>query len=225
MTTVVAVPPKRALEGEQRVVLRGVGWGGYEALVDMVDEGHVRLACDGEDVELVSPLPPHDEFGRLIGRIITTVTEELGLPCRALGTTTWRRRARERGLEADECFYLANVPNVRGKRNDIDLAVDPPPDLAVEVEITRSAMDRMGIYAALGVPEVWRFDGEALVIEHLQPDGTYAAAAASPGLPMVAPDEVVRWVRLAEETDDHSEWGRRFRAWVRAELLPRREGR
>jgi hypothetical protein len=81
----------------------------------------------------------------------------------------------------------------------------------------------MGIYAALGVPEVWRFDGETLRVEQLH-DGTYAAGAASPSLPMLPLDEVVRWLRLAEEIEDHSEWGRRFRLWVREELAVGREG-
>ena len=88
-------------------------------------------------------------------------------------------------MEADNCFYLASFPDPR--QGAIDLDVDPPPDLAVEVEISRSALDRMGIYAALGVPEVWRFDGEALRVEQLQADGTYAAATEQPELPLADP--------------------------------------
>lgn len=226
MATVVE-PAKgvRVLEPEQRFLLPGVGWAGYEALLAMVGDGHVRLTCDGKDVELMAPSIEHEEYGNLIGRIIECVTEELRIPCVGVGSTTWRKTLRERGLEADECYYLANAPRVRAKRKNLDLAVDPPPDLAVEVEISRSALDRMAIYAALRVPEVWRFDGETLTIWHLQADGTYATVPVSPGLPMLLPGEVVRWVVEADSMDDHSEWGRRLREWVRAELLPRHEGR
>jgi Uma2 family endonuclease len=224
MATAVEPPKTRALEGEQRVVLRDVDWDGYETLLRMVGDGHVRLTYDGEDVELMSPSRDHESYALLIGRIIDTVTEELRIPCQGLRTTTWRKRVKERGLEADNCYYLANLPRIRGKKGKLDLTIDPPPDLAIEVEITHSALDRMSIYAALGIPEVWRFDGEQLTMETLQPNGTYATVAVSPGLPMIAPEEVVRWARSGEAADDHSEWGRQLREWVRAELVPRRQG-
>lgn len=149
----------RVLQREQRVVLRNVGSEGYQALLAMVDESHVSLAFDGKDAELMSPSRDHESLSRLIGRLIDTVTEELEIPCHGLRSTTWRKRPKEKGLEADDCFYLNNLPEILGKRREIDLTVDRPPDLAVEVEISRSVLDRMGIYAALGVPEVWRFDG------------------------------------------------------------------
>ena len=214
----------RSLEGEQRVVIRGVGWDGYEALLKVVGEGHVRITYDGKDAELMTLSRDHEDFKKLIGRLIETLTLELDLPCIGLSSMTCRRKAKEKGLEADECYYFANIPRIRGKRGNLDFDVDPPPDLAVEVEVSRSALDKTAVYAGLGVPEVWRFDGEALTIGHLQPDGTYAAAEVSTYLPMLPPAEVVRWLRLAETADDHTDWARRFRDWVRAELLPRRGG-
>ena len=225
MTTVVAVPSKRALEGEQRVVLRGVGWGGYEALLAMIGDGRVRITYDRGDAELMSPSYHHENSKKLLGWMIETVAEELDIDYEAAGSTTWRKEAVDRGLEADECFYFTNLERIREKRNRIDLTVDPPPDLAVEVEISRSALSRMGVYAALGVPEVWRFDGETLVIERLGAGGEYQPVDLSPGLPELTPGEAARWVRLAETTASRVQWNRRFRAWVRAELLPRREGR
>ena len=83
-------------------------------------------------------------------------------------STTWRRIAKEKGLEADQSYYLINAPKVRGKR-EVDLVIDPPPDLAIEVENTASSVHQLGIYAALGIPEVWRFDGEELTILALNP--------------------------------------------------------
>ncbi|HKI20054.1 MAG TPA: Uma2 family endonuclease, partial [Isosphaeraceae bacterium] len=164
----------KALLPEQRVVLRGIGWEAYETILKMVGDQPVRLTYDQGDLELMAPSLDHEEYASLLGRMVETVTEELRIPCRAAGSTTWRKKAKERGLEADECYYIAAFSQVRGKRKSIDLSVDPPPDLAIEIEISRSALDRMGIYATLGVPEVWRFDGETLLINQLQDDGTYA---------------------------------------------------
>ena len=214
----------RQLTPEHRFLLSNIVWEGYETMLRLVGNQRIRMTYDRGDLELMSPSREHDEFGNLLGRIVETVTEELRIPCRAAGSTTWRKKARDRGLEADECYYLASFPQVRGRRGNVDLAAEPLPDLAIEVEISRSALDRMGIYAALCVPEVWRFDGKSLRIAQLQADGTYVEVGISPSLPFLFPHEIVRWVHLAGEIEDHSEWGRLFREWVRNELAPRREG-
>jgi Uma2 family endonuclease len=230
MTTLTAptrTPPAsnraKLLVPEQRVLLRGIGWDGYETILKLVGDQPIRLTYDEGDLELMAPSLDHEEYGSLFGRMVETVTEELRIPCRAAGSTTWRNKAMERGLEADECYYIAAFSQIRGKHKAIDLTVDPPPDLAIEIEISRSALDRMGIYAALRVPEVWRFDGEALLINHLQDDGTYAEVDTSPSLPFLHPGEIVHWFQQAEVIEDHSEWGRLFREWVRAELVQHHE--
>ncbi|MBV8318017.1 MAG: Uma2 family endonuclease [Planctomycetaceae bacterium] len=205
---------------DQRFLLRDVGWEGYETMLKLVGDRRIRITYDRGDLELMSPSLEHEKFRDLLGVFIRHIAFGLRIPCRGAGSTTWRRRAKDRGLEADTCFYLASFPHVRGKES-IDLNVDPPPDLAIEVEISRSALDRMGIYAALGVPEVWRFDGEALRIEQLQADGTYAAATSSRSFPLLTPEEVVRWVRLAEAIEDETEWLGQLQAWIRDELAPR----
>jgi len=167
------------------------------------------------------PSHDHERYRSLLGRLIETLTLELDLPCDAAGSTTWRKQLEDRGLEPDECYYLANAERVSGRK--VDLEVDPPPDLAIEVEISRGAFDRLRIYAALGVPEVWRFDGEALRVEQLQADGTYREVAVSPSLPFLPPEEVVRWLRLAD-TMGQTPWLRQFREWVRLTLAPRLGG-
>lgn len=222
MATVVATRTTPAPVGEQRVLLRGVGWKGYEALLEMVGDGHVRLACDGKDVELMSPSYDHEHFKKLLARLIEMLTFELRIPCKCAGSTTWRKPLVGRGLEPDECYYLADTVRLIGRT--IDQTVDPPPDLAAEVEISRSALDRMGIYAALRVPEVWRFDGERLTVACLQADGTYATVDASPAFPFLPPGEVVRWLAMGADMDE-TEWLHQFCEWIRAELLPRHEGR
>jgi Uma2 family endonuclease len=211
----------RALTPESRVVLRGVGWSGYETILKLVGDRPVRLTYDRGDLELMVPSLDHERYKSLLGRLIETLTLELDLPCDAAGSTTWRKQLEDRGLEPDECYYLANAERVAGRK--IDLSVDPPPDLAIEVEISRSALNRMGIYAALRVPEVWRFDGETLRVEQLQADVTYREVVVSPSFPFLPRDEVVRWLRLAE-TMGQTPWLRQFREWVRDTLIPRDEG-
>jgi Uma2 family endonuclease len=220
MATALEPQTARALEGEHRFFLPGIGWEGYEALLKMIDDGHTRVTYDAGNAELMSPRYNHENFKKLFARLIEELTIGLNIPCEPAGSTIWKKPILDKGLEADECYYLAHAERIIG-RDEIDLDVDPPPDLAVEIEISRSALNRMGIYAALGVPEVWRFNGEFLRIEQLQPDRTYRTIEASPALPFITPDEIVHWVQLGR-TMGKTAWGRLFREWVRDELSPRR---
>jgi Uma2 family endonuclease len=217
MASAVETGPGKLIP-EQRVVLSDMGWEGYEAMLKLIGDRPIRLTYDRGDLELMVPSLDHERYKSLLGRLIETLTLELDLPCDAAGSTTWRKQFEDRGLEPDECYYLSNAGRVAGRK--VDLSVDPPPDLAIEVEISRSALNRMGIYAALGVPEVWRFDGETLRVEQLQPDGTYREVAVSPSFPFLPLNEVVRWLRLAD-TMGQTPWLRQFREWVRDELGPR----
>jgi Uma2 family endonuclease len=218
MPTAVA-PGPRPIEGERRFVIPGVGWDGYQTLLDLIGDRPIRLTYDRGDVELMSPLCGHERCGRLFDRMILTITEELDIPMVATGSTTFRAQMLDRGLEPDECFYLVNAARLRDT-DRIDLAIDPPPDLAIEIEITRSALDRLGIYAALGVPEVWRFDGERLTVHVLGEDGAYRESTTSAAFPFVPIPEVARFVREHDANND-TRWGRAFRAWIRAEVAPR----
>jgi Uma2 family endonuclease len=211
-------PRSKTHTPESRFVIHDLGWQGYETLLKLIGDRPIRLTYDRGSVEFMTLSQDHEQFGLLLGRIIETVTEELDLPCIGVGSTTWRREDVDRGLEADRCYYLANAERICGKT--IDLSVDPPPDLAVEVEISRSALDRMGIYAALRVPEVWRYDGKTLWVGRLQEDQTYAPSTVSLSFPFLPLDEIVRFVQQGESMD-HTAWGRQFRAWARNELVPR----
>jgi Uma2 family endonuclease len=202
----------------QSLLLPDVDWQTYSRLLRVFAERPaVRLTYDRGVLEIMSPLLEHDIDGRLLGRFVTTMTEELGLPVLSAGSTTFRRRKRRRGLEADESFWIANEPRVRGKRR-INLRVDPPPDLAIEVDVTRSSLDRMGIYAALAVPEVWRLDGpQSLTFHVLQSDGAYAAATNSLSFPQVTPSDLLGFLALRGQMDENA-IVRQFRAWVRGRL-------
>ncbi len=200
------------LQPEQRVVLRGVSWQTYNALVDETESSAVRLTYDRGRLEMMSPSRDHERFKTLIGRIIEIFTEELDIPMQAGGSTTWRKEDLQRGLEADECYYIQHEPQIC-HREILDLSVDPPPDLAVEVEIGHSILDKLAVYGALRVPEIWRYDGESLRVCLLQPDKTYADAARSLNLPQLAPQQVAYFLGLRRQTRE-TEWARMFRRWV-----------
>jgi Uma2 family endonuclease len=203
---------------ERRVVYRGVDWSFYEQLVDSIPERTgIHVDYDGKDLEVIGKGRKHEMVRRLLCRLVDTVTEELAIPCKSVGETTWKRMEIARGLEADECYYflpekLAADAQALARGSD-DIADYPNPDLAIEVDISPPQVDRAGIYAALGVAEVWRFDGREVVIERLTPEGTYVAVDTSRFLP-VRPDVLRRWV-VDENSTDESAWARRLRAELR----------
>ena len=205
--------------GEHRFIIYNVGWEGYEALLELFGDDGPRMNYSKGNVELMSPLIPHEQYSNLIGYMIECLTEELDIPRNALGSTTFKRRMADRGLEPDECYYIANAGRIRKHQRSPDLDVDPPPDLAIEIEITNSLLDKLGIYAGIGVPEIWRFDGEALIVLLLQPDGTYAESQTSASFPFLPMGEIVRFLHEYDPADE-TRWGRSFRAWVREVLLP-----
>jgi Uma2 family endonuclease len=202
---------------EQRFVLGEVDWQGYQALLATIGEGHTRLTYDRGRLELMSPSPRHERLSRLIHEMICIVTADLGVPRASVGSATWNREDVDRGLEADEAYYIRHEPAVRGKE-EIDLSVDPPPDLAVEIEVSRSAVDRLGIYARLQILEVWRYDGTSLRILELQGDGTYRDRPRSPNLPQLSRDDLSMLLDLRHSLDETS-WSNEVRRWVRENLL------
>jgi len=209
----------REIDLEPRFLISGLNWDGYESMLAIVGDRRIHVTYDRGTLELMSPSAVHEGYGRFLARIIDIVAEELEIPCLGFRSTTWRRRPKDRGIEADECFYLANTPAILANGKKVDLNVDPPPDLCIEVEITHSAMDRMSIYAALGVPEVWRFDGTTLRVSRLGADGEYVDVDHSPCLPFLPLAEIVRLIALAEDLDDTT-WAKAVRAWVREAILP-----
>ena len=198
---------------DRRVVFRGVDWSFYEKLVDSVPEGaNLHVDFDGRDLEIMAIGPDHDDVKFLLGEFVSQVATVMEIPFRGLASTTWKRSEIARGLEADQCFFfqrekLAVLARLRRSK---DIAAYPNPDLAIEVDISRPEVDRAGIYAALGVTEVWRFEAERIVIERLTPAGTYAAVEASGFLPVRA-EEIWHWI-VEEDFSDLSAWIRRLQA-------------
>jgi Uma2 family endonuclease len=204
---------------EQRIVLRDIDWATYQRLAEAKGDQPILLAYNRGVLEIMSPGPLHEDYKKLLGRFVESVTMELGIPCRSRGSMRWDRPEAERGLESDECYFLTAAKVVATRHRSNNPADYPSPDLAIEVDLSPSNVDRPEIYATIGVPEVWRIDGNAVRIDYLRDDGTYEPAAESRFLPVV-PAEIAYWV-LQADVDDESVWGRQLQEWVRATLLPR----
>jgi len=217
MASATVSPPVQSRDHEY-VLLHGVRWSTYEALLEDMGDRHIRLTYDDGSLEIMTLSLRHERSKTLIGRMIEAMTEELNIPILSGGSTTFKQQLKKKGLEPDECYWVANELSVRG-RADLDLEVDPPPDIAVEVEVSRSALDRLGIYAALSVSEIWRSDGHQIIVEQLQDDGTYARVDRSPSFPWLPLAELGRFLGESA-TMDETRWIRSFRAWVRAEVAP-----
>jgi Uma2 family endonuclease len=201
----------------QSVVLHGVSWEQYEKLLDAFSKRRFRHTYDRGTLEIMSPSPNHESVKRFLGRLIERMAEEYDIEIRSFGSMTQRRRKNERGLESDECYYFASEPLIRHKR-DLDFAIDPPPDLAVEVEVSRSALGRLPVYASLGVPEIWRCDeDEQLHFLKRMKGGRYVEIARSITFPFLAPNDLQQFldVRL---TVGERESMRKFVRWVRRKI-------
>jgi Uma2 family endonuclease len=160
--------------------------------------------------------PRHENIRCLFDPLVRTAVEELGLALASYGSTTLKRRRQKRGLEPDQCYWIANEALVRGKTR-FDFRVDPPPDLAIEVDITSSSVNRMAIYAVLGVREVWRFDGQALAFHVLGANARYGEVSHSQALPLLSAADVLRFVNLRGQLDE-IELVRQFRTWLRQQI-------
>jgi Uma2 family endonuclease len=176
---------------EARIIFEPVGWGDYEKMLEVVGDRRMQVTYSAGTMELRIRSQRHEQVAQLFGLFVPTVADELDVDYEPLGMTTWRRPDLDKGLEADQCYYIRNEAIVR-ERDELDLEVDPPPDLAIEVDITSSSLDRMEIYAELRVPEVWRHDGARLLMYQLQPDRRYNSCDSSLNLPNLRPADVER---------------------------------
>jgi Uma2 family endonuclease len=221
MSTVTATP-KRNGSGtvtDQRVVLRGISWSTYERLVAEVGDQSVRLNYDRGILELMCPSPLHDRYKLFFHQLVMNVVIGLRIPTEAGGEARWVREAAERGLEADGCYFLSakKMGIVEGRA--ADKPGDPVPDLAIEIDLSDPKADRASIFAALGVPEVWQFDGVSLRIQWLTADGTYVERGESQFLPLRV-GEIRDWIQRAEGKNLVA-WSIECSRWVEHELVPR----
>jgi Uma2 family endonuclease len=198
---------------EQRMVLHHISWDTYERLLaDHEQSSAPRFTYDRGTLEILSPLPKHEMANRSLASLVEIAVEEMALEFANLGSTTFKRREFERGFEPDSCFYIQHEAAVRG-RERIDLRVDPPPDLVIEIDFTHETLYKPSIYAQFRVPEVWRYDGERLEVRVLTED-RYVESAASRVRPGVRADAASDLLRASGQTG-RLEWLRRVRAWAR----------
>lgn len=176
---------------ENQFLLTGVHWETYQALaLDLAEDPSKKLTYDQGRLEIMTPSPEHEVNKRFLGCMVKTTTEVLGLEVYSLGSTTWTRKDLQRGIEPDECYYITNEEITRGKL-DFDLNFDPAPDLAIEIDITSSSLDRLSIYASLGIREIWRFDGQELTIYILQRE-VYQKQDRSQVLSILSKQDILR---------------------------------
>ena len=212
-----APPPAMPVGGETRILIPSLSWDGYENFLAEIGDGHLRISYLEGMAELMSPGPIHEQFGYILGRMVSDLIVELNIPAKGQRSTTFRRPELGRGVEPDECFYLESLASLRGR----NIATDPlpPPDLVIEVEVTSPLVNKLAIYAGLGVPEVWRHDRCGLTILLLGPDGQYTASGRSRAFPFL-PMDGFRAQLAAYDPEAETAWTRAYRAWVRETVAP-----
>jgi Uma2 family endonuclease len=214
----VALPiDPTAIRPGQRFVLYGVDWRTYMAISDAAGNRRLHIAYDQGVMELMPISMPHGRFTALLSRMIVTLSEEMGRPIMGCGTFTLNREDLAKGIEPDEVFYLENAARIN-PAEAIDLRRDPPPDLAVEVDITSSSVNRLGIYEAIGVAEVWRFDETKVECRRRQADGKYHVVEVSGHFPGLRTNDLLPFVEKSNVIRDDNAFFREFRTWVREQL-------
>ncbi len=209
----VAVAPI-ASRSPQHLVLDDVSWEFYERLLKEIGDRHLFVTYDEGNLEVTSPLPKHELWSHWISRLIELMCTDREIPVASLGSTTFRSRPRRKGLEPDKCFYVQHFQEGMELDGEFDPAVHHSPDLAVEIDVTHRSVPREPIYAALRVPELWRFDGSELQVLHLI-RGRYVQRSKSltfPFLPMTEFGDFVCGMREKNQL----KVVREFRQWVRS---------
>ncbi|HEY9672697.1 MAG TPA: Uma2 family endonuclease [Waterburya sp.] len=201
---------------EQRTVLRNISWQTFEALLkETGEERNSRLAYDNGTLEIMTPLYEHENPKIQFDRFIVALAEELEIEIKSAGSTTLKRKIANRGIEPDNCYYIQHEPAARG-RQELDLETDPPPDLAIEIDITSSSVNKFEIYSALGVPDLWRDNGRVLKFYQLA-EGKYTECDFSCAFPLVSVTEMSGFIEQSK-TMGEIVLLKSFRAWVRSKI-------
>ncbi len=223
-STAVIAPSPIDSGGDQCIVLRGLSWQQYVAINDaVVDPPNLRMIyCDGR-LTLLTESRKHGWYAERLAEFVKFLAQELGIVWEDAASATYRRKEKKGGVEGDKTFYFAeHAELMRGARN-IDLKTQPPPDLAIEVEVTHSADDAVIVWGRLGVPEVWRFDPieEEFGFWVRRDDGTYERAEHSLAFPMLTAADLLEQMKLADQLGA-GRWHAGLGAWVRKVIVPRR---
>lgn len=215
----VAKPPQLAAPlqpalAEKRVTLQ-VNWDAFQTILNALPETRsAHLSYYHGQLEIMTPLEPHENSSGLIGQFVEIVTEELDLPIKTMESTTLKRSELASGGEPDQSYYITNESLVRGRQ--VDLTRDPPPDLVIEVDITHSDINKNALYTALGIPEFWRYNGQTLTIYQLQ-NGKYQEVPASPTFPQMPKEQLYTFLQNCTQQGETAA-KRTLRAWIRKNI-------
>lgn len=196
----------------QRVILRNVNWNQFEAiLTELGEQRSTRLAYSRGMLEIMAPLPEHEQTKIVIADLLKVLLDELDMDWEPLGSTTFKREDMQAGIEPDDCFYIQNHALMIG-RTRIDLNIDPPPDLAIEIDVTSKT--QLSAYEALQVPEIWRYQNRELQISVLH-EGKYVETQTSstfPGFPVI--EGISRFPEMSRSAGTRPAL-KAFRQWIR----------
>lgn len=216
MVTTTSTPVEQRITPENRVILKGVSWSTFKALLaDVGDDRAWRIAYDRGVLEIRMPLEEHEEPKRLIESFVEAIVDELEIELRSLGSLTLEREELTRAVEPDSCFYIQNESLVRGR--NINLPKDPPPDLVLESDYTNSSVNKDSIYAALGVPELWRYQRQSLQVYQLV-EGKYQKCDRSLAFPLLPVAEIPSFIEQSRTIGQRAAV-RLFRQRIREILL------
>lgn len=198
---------------EQRVCMSDVPWNAYVAFCDGVGERHIRMTYYQGWMEIISVSAKHEREKSRLRRVVEIITDEFDIDMEYGGSMTCRKKEMLAALEPDECFWIAHADDIIGL-DEIDFDRNPPPDLAHEIEISSSMLDRMAIYAALRVPEVWRWDGKTLTVHVLGGKAAYRLSKRSKAFPFLSLEELETFLNNSTRASG-SLFTRACRIWIR----------
>lgn len=200
---------------EKRLILHNISWEFYEQLLKEFENSNgLHFAFNDGVLEIEMPTLNHDSRSEILSDLVKEICGEFEIDFRSIRSTTLREKLKAKGIEADAAFYIENEAQMRGKL-ELDLQKDPPPDLAIEVDVTHGSLDKMPIYAALGVPEVWLYEGERIVFQKLV-KGKYKEIERSSALPVLTSAKATEFLEKGL-VESSSVWFRTVREWARAQ--------
>ncbi len=207
----VSIPIETTL-AEKRVSFYNLSWQSYEQILAALgNDRAARLTYYKGTLEIVSPLEEHESVSDRIGILIHILTEELNLNIKSMASTTLNKPELKVGSEPDKCYYIQNEPAVRGKI--VDLAIDLPPDLILEVDITHTDINKNQLYQEMKVPEFWRYNGKTLTI-YLLNDNQYIESETSPNFPLLTKSKMYEFL-VQCNTQGETQTKLSFRTWLR----------
>ena len=196
-----------------RLTFYEIGWEEYEQLLTELDDSErFRISYNDGRLEITSPSAKHERYKNLLHDLVVILSDELDREIVSYGSTTLKLKPGKKGAEGDDCFYVQHAGRI-GEKNDIDLTRDPPPDLVIEIDLTHASSGKFAIYAALGVSEIWHYDGSIWRI--LQLVGQYYAPVSfSLAFPFLTAEQLAGFVAHSE-AEGQKQARRAFRDWIR----------